>query len=241
MNVAIVVAAGQGSRMGGDRPKQFLELCGIPIIIHTLKQFEQCRAIDQIIAVVPAGEGEGLLALASKYEIKKLASVVDGGATRTESVLRGLSAVDAATEIVAVHDGVRPLVTSEEIERTVKAARDHGAAILVAPETDTLKEVENGRIVGTMDRAGVRRALTPQCFRYDILRRAYEQLHEIPGEVTDDSMLVERLGVPVVAVAGSARNIKITQPEDFVFAEGILRQRSEVRGQRSEVGSQRSE
>ena len=224
MNVAIIAAAGQGTRMGGKRAKQFLELAGIPIIIHTLRAFEQCEVIQEIIVVLPAPESAEFLALADSYGLRKLAQVIPGGVTRADSVLRGLRAVrEAAAEIVAVHDGVRPFVTAEEITRTVEAARTCDAAILVAPLTDTIKAVEQGHVVRTHDREQLRRALTPQCFRYSLLRRAYEQADVFDPELTDESVLVERLGVEVKIVEGSARNIKITKPEDIAIAEIILK------------------
>ena len=228
MNVAIIAAAGQGTRMGGKRAKQFLNLAGIPIIIHTLKRFEQCDAIQEIIVVLEADE-QGFLAFAGEHGLRKVAKVVRGGVTRTQSVLRGLEAVDEATaEIVAVHDGVRPFVTSEEITRTVEAARVYDAAILVAPVTDTIKEVGHARVVRTSDRAQLRRALTPQCFRYSLLRRAYEQADVLDPALTDDSALVERLGAEVMTVEGSPRNIKITQPQDLVIAEVLVKQMSDA-------------
>ncbi|MCA1849752.1 MAG: 2-C-methyl-D-erythritol 4-phosphate cytidylyltransferase [Acidobacteria bacterium] len=224
MNVAIIAAAGQGVRFGGERPKQFLEMAGVPVIIHTLERFEQCSEIQEVIVVLPAPASAGFLALAGKYGLRKLARVVPGGAARGESVQRGLQAVRAATaEVVAVHDGVRPFVTPEEIARTVRAAEAGGAAILTAPVVDTIKEVEGGRIVQTLDRARLLRALTPQCFRYELLRRAYEQPPEIIERATDCSSLVESLGVSVEFVEGDARNIKITRPEDIALAEIILR------------------
>ena len=127
---------------------------------------------------------------------------------------------------MAVHDGVRPFVTSAEIDRVVETARTSGAAVLVAPVTDTIKEVLEHSIAQTLPRVSLRRALTPQCFRYEILKLAYERLSEIETEgteVTDDSFLVERLGVKPVAVEGSGQNIKITGPEDLALAEAILR------------------
>jgi 2-C-methyl-D-erythritol 4-phosphate cytidylyltransferase len=155
--------------------------------------------------------------------LKKLARVVAGGASRTESVWRGLQALDAASaNVVAVHDGVRPFVSPAEIDAVIKAADEHGAAILVAPVTDTLKEVEGGRVVRTFERESLRRALTPQCFRYDLLRRAYERALAENADATDDSALVERLGLQVVAVEGDPRNIKLTRAEDFVLAEVIV-------------------
>jgi 2-C-methyl-D-erythritol 4-phosphate cytidylyltransferase len=225
MNVAIVVAAGSGTRLGGNRPKQFLELDGIPIIIHALRQFERCHAINEIVAVLPAEETAGFLSQAKEFGLDKLSRVVAGGQTRAQSVQRGLAAISEA-EIVAVHDGVRPFVTPEEIERVVQAAQTSGAAVLVAPVADTIKEVEGNRIVRTVTRSKLRRALTPQCFRFEILKRAYEALDQFEaagGEVTDEGLLVERLGIEIVAVEGSARNIKITREEDLVLAEAILR------------------
>ncbi|HEV2914599.1 MAG TPA: 2-C-methyl-D-erythritol 4-phosphate cytidylyltransferase [Pyrinomonadaceae bacterium] len=232
MNVAIIAAAGRGERVGGERAKQFLELDGTPIIIHTLRRFEQCAAIQEIFVVLPASETASFLTLASRYRLRKLTRVVAGGASRAESVWRGLQAVRAATaEIVAVHDGVRPFVTPEEISRTVEAAVECGAAILAAPATDTIKEVEGERVLRTFARARLRHALTPQCFRYALLRRAYEEAGEqllSSADLTDDSALVERLGVSVAAVEGDARNIKITRPSDLALAEIFLKQMSEV-------------
>jgi len=225
MNVAIVVAAGKGTRLGGVRPKQFLEIGGVPIIIHTLRQFERSQQIDEIIAVLPPEETANFLSFAQDFGLKKVWRAVAGGATRAQSVLRGLRTISDA-EIVAVHDGVRPLVTPDEIDATVLAARANGAAILTSSVADTIKEIENDRVMRTLLRANLRRALTPQCFRYDILKRAYNQLNEVESsgmELTDDSMLVERLGVEIVAIAGSARNIKITNAEDLAIAEVLLK------------------
>src|SRR6185295_2877502 len=142
MNVAIIAAAGQGTRMAGKRPKQFLELAGTPILIHTLKAFERCDVIHEIIVVLAAGEADGFRVLAEEHGLRKIAAVVQGGRSRAESVLHGLQAVDAgAAEVVAVHDGVRPFVTVDEISRTVAAAGLEGAAILVSAPVDTIKEV----------------------------------------------------------------------------------------------------
>ncbi|HYE66829.1 MAG TPA: 2-C-methyl-D-erythritol 4-phosphate cytidylyltransferase [Pyrinomonadaceae bacterium] len=224
MNVAIIAAAGQGTRLGAGRAKQFLELAGTPIIIHTLRRFEQCVDIQEIVLVLPAQDAAGFLALTGKYELRKLSRVVPGGATRAESVWRGLQAVRPATaEIIAVHDGVRPFVTPDEISRTVRAAQVSGAAILTAQATDTIKEVENGRVTRTLARAQLRHALTPQCFRYALLRRAYEQEVDRMADATDDSALVEQLGATVTVVEGDQRNIKITRPEDIALAEMILK------------------
>jgi 2-C-methyl-D-erythritol 4-phosphate cytidylyltransferase len=223
MNVAIIAAAGQGLRMAGKRPKQFLELAGAPIIFHTLQAFEQCDSIQEIIVVISAAESAGFLSLAGKRELRKLRKVVPGGATRAESVLRGLQAVREATiEIVAVHDAVRPFVTPDEIARTVSAAQVAGAAILVSAPVDTVKEIRAGSVIRTLRRDDLRNALTPQCFQYKLLRRAYEQVDVFDPDLTDESSLVERLGERVAIVEGSARNIKITRPEDLILAEALL-------------------
>ena len=224
MNVAIIAAAGQGTRLAGKRPKQFLELAGTPILIHTLKAFEQCDAIHEIIVVLAAEETDGFPAVAKEYGLRKIAAVVSGGRTRAESVLYGLRVVKReAVEIVAVHDGVRPFVTAQEISRTVAAAKVEGAAILVSKPVDTMKEIGDGAVTRTLDRSTIRQALTPQCFRYELLLRAYEQVEVSDPELTDESSLVERLGVKIAIVEGSPRNIKITRPEDLAVGEAMLR------------------
>ena len=225
MNVAIVVAGGKGVRFGGDRPKQFLEVNGSPIIIHTLRQFERCREIGSVIVVLPAEETAGFQSLIEKFALQKVTRVVAGGTTRAQSVKQGLAAIGDA-DVVAVHDAVRPLVTPDEIDSVVKAANESSAAILVARVSDTIKDVRSDRVVNTLPRVNLRRALTPQCFRIDVLKQAYEQLEKLEAagiEVTDDSFLVERLGVEVTTIEGNARNIKITRQEDLVFAEGFLK------------------
>jgi 2-C-methyl-D-erythritol 4-phosphate cytidylyltransferase len=225
MNVGIIAAAGRGSRMGGKPAKQFLELAGTPIIFHTLSRFEQCGLIQEIIVVLPADEIAGFLSLADKRGVHKLARVVSGGTTRAESVWRGLQAIRASkVQIVTVHDGVRPFVTPDEIERTVRAAEEAGAAIMVAPVIDTMKEVKQGEIARTLNRSQLRRALTPQSFRYDLLYRAYEEADVLDPELTDESSLVERLGARIVAVEGSSHNIKVTQREDLMMAEVLLKE-----------------
>ncbi|CAN5856374.1 2-C-methyl-D-erythritol 4-phosphate cytidylyltransferase [soil metagenome] len=227
MNVAIIAAAGQGTRIGGNLAKQFLELAGTPIIIHTLRSFELCEAIQEIILVLPAQDTAGFLAIVEKHRLRKLSKIVPGGTTRAESVLKGLLAVRSATaEIIAVHDGVRPFVTADEITQTVRAAEVHQAAILTAAVTDTIKQVSNGVVARTLPRSALRRALTPQCFRFELLRRAYEQVDVLDPELTDESALVERLGVPVTFIEGSSRNIKITGREDLALGEVLLKEMS---------------
>ena len=223
MNIAIIAAAGAGTRMASDRPKQFLLLAGTPVIIHTLKVFEQCESINEVIVVLPAAESAGFLSLAGKHGLRKVARVVPGGVTRADSVKRGLLSIRAATaEIVAVHDGVRPFVTTDEIEGVIAAARVDGAAILVAPVTDTIKRIRDQRVVQTLDRGELRRALTPQCFRYELLRDAFVNADVNDPSVTDESVLLEKLGHPISVIEGSERNIKITTSADLAIAEAML-------------------
>lgn len=223
MNVAIIVAAGSGTRFGSKIPKQFLEINGKPILVHTLERFESCDSIDEIILVLSSVEVEQFSETIEKYNFSKLKNIVAGGESRAESVLNGLEKINPdKTKIVAVHDGARPLVSSEEISQTIEKASETGAACLVAAVTDTIKEVFDRKIVSTIDRAKLRRALTPQAFRLEILQRAFENADL--NQATDECFLVEQIGVEISIVEGSAKNIKITTPEDFIYAENLLKQ-----------------
>lgn len=223
MNTAIIVAAGNGTRFGSAVPKQFLEILGKPLLIHTLERFEECAAVDEIILVLSSREIENFRPLADKFHIEKLSRIISGGETRAASVYNGLKVIDKSAKIIAVHDGARPLVLSEEIVETIKKADETGAACLVAAVTDTIKEVANGAIVGTIDRANLRRALTPQCFRYEILKQAFENA-DLSAAATDECFLVEKAGYKISIVEGSAKNIKITTREDLAWAENLLKQ-----------------
>ena len=204
MNTAIIVAAGSGKRFGSKTPKQFLSIADKPLIIHTLERFQNCASINQIILVLPSNQTSEFLKIVSKYGITKLAKIVGGGATRAESVYKGFKAVRAMNAgIIAVHDGARPLVSIEEITDCIQKAQENGAAILVAPVTDTIKEIKDGKIIKTIDRNKLRRALTPQCFRYEILRKAFENIENLSESATDESYLVEKLGLEVSIVEGS--------------------------------------
>ncbi|MBO0860181.1 MAG: 2-C-methyl-D-erythritol 4-phosphate cytidylyltransferase [Chloracidobacterium sp.] len=226
MNIAIIPAAGSGVRFGGQIPKQFIEIAGAPIIVHTLRRFEECEEIGAIIVALRLEEIERLERVLSVHKIRKPIRLVAGGAERSDSILNALGAANEfRPEIVAVHDAVRPFVTPDRISAVIEKAREIGAAILAQPATDTIKEVEDGLIRRTLDRSHIWRAQTPQAFRYDLLIRANEEAiaADLPGTmVTDDSFLVERLGAPVAIVEGMANNIKITTPEDLMLAERLL-------------------
>ena len=226
MNTAIIVAAGSGRRFDAEKPKQFFELAGKPVIVHTLLAFENCASIDEIVLVLAENEINDFRQTRTRGDFSKLKTVVAGGETRAASVWNGIKEISPNTEIVAVHDGARPLVTPEEITRTIEKARETGAAILVAPVTDTIKEITGDKIIGTIERTHLRRALTPQCFRVEILRRAFEEFKDLNESATDESFLVEKLGVAVSIVEGSPRNIKITVPEDLILADALLKNRS---------------
>lgn len=232
MNVAIIVAAGRGTRMNDrDVPKQFRMLGDVPLVIHTLRRFEQASMIDHTILVLPAEHQARIDARSREPHLSKLKRIVVGGDTRAESVRNALDSLrdieeepDATNiDIVAVHDGARPFVAPEEIDSCVRAAREHGAAILCAPVTDTIKQVVDNRVIGTPPRTCMRRALTPQCFQVKLLREAYAAAPHARN-ATDDSSLVERLGYAVRALNGDPRNIKITTPEDWIIAEEIIKQ-----------------
>ena len=208
---AIIVAAGSGSRFKSATPKQFVQLAGKPVVAHSIDRFEAAPSIDAIVLVLAEDRVDDF-----NYESGKLLAVVSGGETRAQSVLHGLDAV-GMTDIVAIHDGARPFVSVDEIERTVAKAKETGAACLVAPVTDTIKTVRDGEISGTLDREQLRRALTPQVFKKEVLQRAFE-LGDLSDAVTDECYLVEKLGHPIAFVEGSPNNIKITHPDDLAFA-----------------------
>lgn len=222
MNSAIIAAAGSGTRLQAEKPKQFLEIAGKPLIFHTLDRFENCPSIDEIILVLSSNEIENFKKLAERFNLKKLEKIVAGGKTRAESIFKGLRAVDEKCQTVAIHDGARPLVSIEEISRTIEKAKEIGAACLTGKVTDTIKEIKGGKIIATIDRENLRRALTPQCFQIEILRKAFANA-DLSEAVTDECFLVEKLGYKIAFVDGSARNIKITTREDFILVESLLK------------------
>ena len=214
---AVIVAAGSGSRFNSETPKQFLEIMGKPIIAHVIERFEAAPSVDEIVLVLSADRINEVMAVRTD----KVKTITSGGDSRASSVLNGLNAVSDETSVVAVHDGARPLVTVDEIERTIEKAKQTGAACLVAPVTDTIKSIRGDEIAATLDRNRLRRALTPQVFRIDVLKKAFEGV-EPDDTVTDECYLVEKLGHPIAIVEGSPRNIKVTHKEDLAFVEAVL-------------------
>ena len=219
---AIIAAAGFGRRMKTDRPKQLLVLNGTPIIVHTIRKFDACSAIDYVIVTAPRESSGEVKDLVKSAGFKKSVSVIEGGERRQDSVAIGLQHLQPGTEIVAVHDGVRPFVSVEEIENVVRQAERSGAAILGVPIVDTVKQAEREFVESTLTREHLVLAQTPQAFRVEILKEAFESAAKDEYYGTDESSLVERLGHPVAIVRGSERNIKITRPGDLTLARAFL-------------------
>lgn len=228
MNVlAIIPAAGVGVRMGGGTPKQFLSLEGVAIFIHTLRKFVTSHVIDEIYLALRPEDMERAQRDIDREHFSKPVRLVAGGATRQETISNALAATPATTELVAVHDAVRPFIELEMIERVVEAARKGGAAILGIPSVDTVKQVERQMVLGTLPRERVVLAQTPQAFRYDMIREALARAMADGFLGSDESSLVERLGHPVTVLMGSGRNIKITRPADLPLARLYIAQERE--------------
>lgn len=221
--LAILVAAGRGERMGGDRPKAFLPVGGRPMLLRAALAFEAAPAVDAVVAVVP----ESAVAEASTMlaGVGKLQAVVAGGARRQDSVLEGMKQAPASYDgIVLVHDAARPFVEPALIEAVASMAASCGAALPVLMLVDTVKRVRDGAVVETLDRSELGGAQTPQGFRFGVLAEAYEAAFRDGATFTDEAAAVERVGHRVAVVAGSPRNRKLTTPEDLAWAEGLLRQ-----------------
>jgi 2-C-methyl-D-erythritol 4-phosphate cytidylyltransferase len=214
---AIIVAAGAGKRFG--QMKQFAYLRAKPVLEWTLERFQAHAEVGSIVLVLP--DEQDMKHYRLRYA--KLVEIVRGGERRQDSVWQGFRLLAAAApEVVLVHDGARPLVPAELISRIIAAARGTGAAVPVLPVEDTVKEVRDGRVARTIDRSLLARSQTPQGFRYDVLSRAMDAPRKDWFYGTDEAALVERIGLPVTAVAGDPRNIKITTPLDIPIAEALL-------------------
>jgi|SRR6516162_1839094 2-C-methyl-D-erythritol 4-phosphate cytidylyltransferase len=228
---AIVPAAGLGTRMGAETPKQFLELDGMPLLLFTLRRLATCAAITEFFISTRAEDIVPLQDKVAKAGLGRPARVVHGGDTRQQSVANALAQVDPTTEIVLVHDAVRPFVTLEQIERVIAEARTRGAAILGIPAIDTVKEVKRGSlpqdvalITSTIPRERIVLAQTPQAFQYALIRNAFRTGQKDGVTASDEAGLVERLGHDVYVVQGSDRNLKITGPADMELARFYLEQ-----------------
>ena len=219
---AVVPAGGLGTRMGGTVPKQFLNLNGKPILYYTLKALQESGLISELILVVPKKEyGNACDQWLGKPEI--VTKVVVGGVRRQDSVYNGFCEVSQESEIVLVHDGVRPFLSHKMIRETINAAREYGAAITAIPVHDTIKRVgASGLVLQTVERENLWRVQTPQAFQYKILNEAFKKANSENFYGTDEGTLIEHLGAPVKVIEGSEKNIKITRPEDLELSETYI-------------------
>ncbi|MFL6562714.1 MAG: 2-C-methyl-D-erythritol 4-phosphate cytidylyltransferase [Bacillus sp. (in: firmicutes)] len=221
----ILPAAGMGKRMGAGKNKLLLELNGIPVLIHTLKVYEEdeaCRGI--ILAIHPQDEME-FKDLLNKYSMTKVINMVRGGRERQDSIYNALKSVEETDSIILVHDAARPFIETDHIHRLTEMAAETGAAILGVPAKDTIKKVQDGVVVETVERSSLWAVQTPQAFRISLLMEAYQKAEKDHFLGTDDASLVERLNYPIAMVEGDYDNIKLTTPEDLYFAEAILKKR----------------
>ena len=216
---AVIVAAGSASRMGGI-DKVMADLGGEPMILRTVRAFQNCDAIASIVIVTREDLIQSIAGLCR--DMKKVVAVVAGGGSRQESVHLGLNALPKGTKLAAVHDGARPLISWQVIDRVVRAANTYGAAAPAIPVKDTIKVVSGGLVQETPDRARLQAVQTPQVFDFDLLRGALKKAEADGASVTDDCSAVERTGMKIKIVEGDERNLKVTTPMDLKIAELLL-------------------
>lgn len=219
--VAVVPAAGSGVRLGGRRPKQFLRLGGIPLLVRTLRVLARVGELNGIIVAAPPADVLTTRRLLQRYGIRRLLAVVAGGKERQESVWLALQALPAGPEWLVVHDAVRPFITPPLVRAVLAEAMGRGAATCGLPVSETLKQVRDGVVEATVEREGMWLVQTPQAFRRDLLWEAHEKARRDGFLGTDDAALVERLGVPVRMVPGLLENLKITTREDLARARAF--------------------
>ena len=226
MVTAILLAAGRSTRMGGGPNKQFIELLGKPLVYYSLAAFEQCCVVDAVVLVCRPDYAQQAEQIVRDHKFKKVVAFTDGGVERQNSVWNGLEKCDSSTDIVAVHDGARPLVTSALIESTIASADAYGTGIAATKVVDTIKEAnEDKTVVRTVDRTKLWAVQTPQTVKFSLLRDAYAKVFGKKLVVTDEAAAVELLGQEVHLVETPFLNLKITTPSDLAIAEALLRQR----------------
>lgn len=218
----IIPAAGQGKRMGAGKNKLLIELDHIPILIHTLKVFENDEDCDGIILAIHPRDEMEFTRLLHKFTISKVKRLVSGGKERQDSIYHALQTVDG-DGLILVHDAARPFIKKEQIHKLVETTEKTGAAIIAVPAKDTMKKIRDGIVLETVERSSLWVVQTPQAFRFSLLIKAYQKAEEDHFIGTDDASLVERLGDHVTIVEGDYDNIKLTTPEDLFFAEAILK------------------
>ncbi|WP_332696512.1 2-C-methyl-D-erythritol 4-phosphate cytidylyltransferase [Halalkalibacter lacteus] len=220
----VIPAAGQGKRMKAGRNKQFLELAGKPLIVHTLRLFENDLWCQKIIVVANKTECQMMWNLAKENGIGKVTSVVQGGSERQQSVKNGIDLLEDE-QIVLVHDGARPFISVNVIHRLVEIAEEKGAVTAAVPVKDTIKRVKKGKVVETLNRDELWQIQTPQAFQLSLLQEAHKRAEEAEMVGTDDASLVEWLGHEVAVIEADYQNIKLTTPDDVLLAEAIYKKR----------------
>ncbi len=233
--IAVIPAAGAGKRLGLGINKAFAKICGVPLLVHCLKMLAATEMLSRAIIVLApeeVQEGEELLhSYQEKYFANLPLQVVAGGKERQDSVANALAAITETSGYIAVHDGARPFAGKEVFARTLAAAQKYGAAIAAVSVKDTIKVInEAGEVIATPARSTLQAVQTPQVFELNLLKKAYANLAEHPAQVTDDASVVELLGHKVVVALGRYENIKITTPEDLLFAENLLTQQEKTHG-----------
>ncbi|PTL38488.1 2-C-methyl-D-erythritol 4-phosphate cytidylyltransferase [Alkalicoccus saliphilus] len=227
----VLLAAGQGKRMQAGRNKQFLTIAGTPLLIHTLRVFEEDSFCQAVVLVANDKETEEIRALLQEWGLGKKTSIVSGGKERQDSVSCGLKALlengAGGEETVLIHDAARPFVTKDKLRQLAEEAASSGAAILAVRVKDTVKEVTGGTITKTVDRSRLWAAQTPQAFSFEVIASAHRKAEENDYLGTDDASLVEYTGGAVTIVEGTYENFKVTTPEDMMFAEAVVRSRQE--------------
>ena len=222
----IIAAAGNSTRYGTGNSKQFLLLEGVPVLIKSVQAFEQIDEVKEIIITARKQDFDVIESFLQQYNIKKVKSVVEGGATRQDSIAAAVKKVSEETEIIAVHDGARPLVSKETIIGVIEKAVEKGAAACAVPVKDTIKIIDSsGKIVTTPDRASLRAVQTPQVFDFALYKEAIDKAVSESKQYTDDCQLIESMGHPVYLTDGDYENIKITTPDDLLVAEKFLSER----------------
>lgn len=220
----VIPAAGSSNRMGEGINKLLLELGGMPVLARTLLAFERCPLVNEIVVVCRESDIMTYAKLCEAFAITKVSQIVRGGASRSESVLCGVKACAEQADLVAIHDGARPLLRQENLEQVLRDAEEHGAACLVVPMKDSIKRVEDGFITADVARAALGAAQTPQVFAREKIQKALELVEKRGSAPTDDCAAAEQIGVRVFATPGDYTNIKVTTPEDLLVAEAFLQE-----------------
>lgn len=227
--VAIIPAAGIGARMGFEKAKQFMDLCGKPILAVTLSHFQKCNLVDKIVLVVSQDDVDYCKReIVDRYKLSKVFKVIVGGKRRQDSVRNGVEAVADSCRWVLIHDGVRPLVTNGLIERVIKVAKDFRAVITGLPVKETVKEIDGqGSVLRSVDRSQLWLIQTPQIFRWEDINLAHQEAVKHGWEeATDDAFLIEKMGIPVKIIEGEVNNIKVTTPQDLDIARFLISKKS---------------